>query len=510
VPCREIFDPPLRFCEQTFGLLHTTNLHIFMRPYIVLALLCVAFATATAQEFAAPPGGLIYSDSTMRQLRHITDSLHLRYRVCDPNPRYHACWQATGHSIQMEPLSKKALADLKRGMGIGEFMKKYPKATVDTQVLAVAIYNHGDKRYDFYTYPTDNKYLSLDSSSKRFELPKAGHLSVRMDRYGRKAPDLKAFIFTSAWKSQEIPLRWAKALQYGECMVDTNTTVYLSDRTDTYLDDLGEEEAEKTATPANDRLKKMMVYADQPTYESNDTAFHLKVQAWQAARMRYFRDTLSKRADFVSTIQEAFDESMRLKRPSSPLEEMPDAYLTPRQRLDILRLRRVWGTCSHDDSPRLHALNIAISAANAGTWEVFLRAHLDIMNDRFPRMTDGSYAWGRRGTYINELEALDLDLGSLLPGILFRADGLAINHYYGSPGRIGRAVATSTQKDALEAVLAAAAADPALDDFNRLLVYYTLRNFLAWKSEQEDGPKINGGDEVRYKRLLPTYLAERL
>ena len=49
-----------------------------------------------------------------------------------------------------------------------------------------------------------------------------------------------------------------------------------------------------------------------------------------------------------------------------------------------------------DNSPRIHALNIAKLSAETINWEVFLRAHLDIMKDKFERMSDGSYAFGGR------------------------------------------------------------------------------------------------------------------
>ena len=74
--------------------------------------------------------------------------------------------------------------------------------------------------------------------------------------------------------------------------------------------------------------------------------------------------------------------------------------------LEKMRKTRVVGTCSMDSRPREHAINIAMLSAETTHWEVFLRAHLDIMNDRFERVSDGSYAWAGRKTYIKELEEL--------------------------------------------------------------------------------------------------------
>jgi len=43
-----------------------------------------------------------------------------------------------------------------------------------------------------------------------------------------------------------------------------------------------------------------------------------------------------------------------------------------------------------DESPRTHARAIALLAAETNNWDILLRAHIDIMNDRFERRSDGS------------------------------------------------------------------------------------------------------------------------
>jgi hypothetical protein len=90
--------------------------------------------------------------------------------------------------------------------------------------------------------------------------------------------------------------------------------------------------------------------------------------------------------------------------------------------LDEMRSTRVIGRCSQDDSPREHAVNIALLSAETNNWEVFIKAHLDILNDSFDRMSDGSYAWNRRKTYIREIEDLNIDVEDLILGISLRIE----------------------------------------------------------------------------------------
>ena len=96
-------------------------------------------------------------------------------------------------------------------------------------------------------------------------------------------------------------------------------------------------------------------------------------------------------------------QKMSLKKKKSLLDEMRKIYVV--------------GFCSMDSRPRDHAVNIALLSAETTNWEVFLRAHLDIMNDRFDRMTDGNYAWKQRQTYIGELEELNINVADLIFGI---------------------------------------------------------------------------------------------
>lgn len=101
--------------------------------------------------------------------------------------------------------------------------------------------------------------------------------------------------------------------------------------------------------------------------------------------------------------------SLPVNKIRSPVdfEEYVSCYKSPKVALELKRSRIVVGGCSQDMSPRVHAMNIALLSAETINWEIFLRSHLDIMNDNFERMSDGSYAWAGRKTYIKELEVLD-------------------------------------------------------------------------------------------------------
>lgn len=156
-----------------------------------------------------------------------------------------------------------------------------------------------------------------------------------------------------------------------------------------------------------------------------------------------------------------------------------------------------------DNSPRIHALNIAKLSAETTNWEIFLRSHLDIMNDRFERVSDGSYAWGRRKTYIRELEVLDINVHDLLLGITLRIDNPSMNHYFGSIPRIGRALSETIKSDEAELKMLQLISDQSVDTYNRVLVYYL---FLNYNHTIEDKTK-QALNEEKLKKAVETFPA---
>ena len=144
------------------------------------------------------------------------------------------------------------------------------------------------------------------------------------------------------------------------------------------------------------------------------------------------------------------------------------------------------GSCSQDLAPREHARSIAVLAAETHSWDIFLSAHLDIMNDRFERMTDGSYAYSSRKTYLKELEELNLNVVDLMLGLILRAQNTAPNHYYGSVWRLGWALTESKERNAFEARVQEMMKDPQLDEFNRGLLFMLYTSYLYRLEEVKD------------------------
>ena len=131
------------------------------------------------------------------------------------------------------------------------------------------------------------------------------------------------------------------------------------------------------------------------------------------------------------------------------------------------------------------------------------------MNDRFSRVSDGSYAYAGRNTYIRELEELGIDVASLIFGIAFRIDNPSGNHYFGDITRLGRALSESADRADIERKMLAMAVDDSLDLNNRLGMYYLFVNY-AYSLKNEDEKKAALAKVRLVAATFPDFLSKEM
>lgn len=258
-------------------------------------------------------------------------------------------------------------------------------------------------------------------------------------------------------------------------MIDTSSTIFAPDTKFTRFYDPEKKQQTSLKEIKNYIQRKMNkpLDASDLTYEEDSFAI---------ARLTddvVFRNILSK------TLKTCINNKEQIYH----LELLADAFGFYQEALTMKRCYKVMGQCSMDDSPRQHARQIAILAAQSHSWDIFLRAHLDIMNDRFERASDGSYAYGSRQTYLKELEELNLNIVDLVIGLSLRASNMAPNHYRGSIARLGRALSESKYKGEFEKKSTALIVDPATDEFNRGLIFMLYVSYSYYLDKEEGKQK---------------------
>lgn len=387
-------------------------------------------------EFKVYPNGLIYSEQTMGKLSHIVDSLNLKFKTCNFNTVFYSKSQAIGHLVKVDKGSiKEAKKDIENQISFDDFLKKYPKTTVERNVLIIkSKYKNYKKQniVEFEHFDLKSDY-GFSIESEDVSLYQKDFSNKWLFEYNKKTSytdeSLSAFYFPNNFSSVPIPQKYSQMIGYSDCLIDTTTTKF------------------------KDKLK---------------------------------------------------DGWVELPKNWTSLSEKEKAKL-----LDEMRSIRVIGDCSQDSRPREHAIHIALLSAETYNWEVFLKSHLDIMNDRFERMSDGSYAWGQRNTYIKELEELNINVPDLILGISFRIENPASNHYFGSIGRVGRALSETKNRIEIEQYMLSIVSDNELDIYNRLLFYFLFRNYNHYIKD-ETVKKENNNKLAIATKTLPDFISERL
>ncbi len=439
---------------------------------------------AAAQEFEEFENGLMYDESTMARLEYIVDSLNLMFKQCDPNSSYRSLPQAECHYIRIEGRdARRARSDIENGIQFEELLDKYHNTSVQLNLPIVV--NH----YDTYRGESSRKFSSMPFESPYFhEIVEEGRrYSFDFNSSNRwifdyHAPNqyitesLRAFFVVSDFTISPVPRDYAAMIQYVDCMVDTNTTTYLEDPANGY------------SVEAEVEIERLREFTDRlltRTATTRNSRDALSTWDMGPKRMERIRAIVTSEPDFKQEIIDVVETALKHGRSSELLELLAEEFHSAEAALELKRSRKVWGQCSMDESPRIHARQIALLSAETARWDVFLRAHLNIMNDRFARMSDGSYAWGRRETYIRELEELNINVPQLILGMVLRIDNPGNNHYFGDIQRLGRALAETKYREEFETHMSRMICDPELDTFNRMLIFYLYKTYADHLNDED-------------------------
>jgi hypothetical protein len=474
-----------------------------MNKYILLLLTSFQLACTHGQgsEFQTFQNGLIYNEATMHRLGAIVDSLHVKFRSCDLAHPYHSFPQGFAYFVSVD--SKEAQSQIKQGITLEAYRKKYKNAISEKVWIMKYMYTDDEERiikYSALPYGRDNQsYITVDYSNVNNVA--SGWV---LEGSGKKA------IFIEKLQHYTLPHEYARLVQYVDCMVDTSAQIFIEGS----VRDREREEGPKT----REYVKWALDFPNRPTYPDRNALseeeysraadrFWDDQAEWDSLRILDLDKRMQQDTNGQRLLNDATEEVMTSGASSEDIEFYVGRYGSKSTALQLKRSRRVVGRCSRDSSPRRHAMNICQLAAETASWDIFLRSHLDIMNDRFVRASDGSYALAGRKTYLKELELLDIDAIDLLVGTSLRVENVSDNHYWGSIGRVGRALADAGDKDQLEQRLLTMIGNGNLDPYNRLLTAYLLHDY-AYNLDDETRKKQCMQKLEDSIRELPAYIAE--
>lgn len=491
-----------------------------MKKMFIIFFFTVINAISKGQEFPVFENGLIYSKHTMGKLKSIVDSLNLRFKKCDLTRKYYSVKQGTGRYILIEGTqAKKAINDIIRGITLPTFLLKYIPTKSDSSLLICEFRYKNNEAEDEVLIRGETVDINQDFEIKYQENEKteySGRKNNWVFSYSKSTKyekeSIEILYLTTSLLEKPIPFDYAKMILYSDCLIDTSETVFLETAKNEDWYYVREKSQNITEFPS---YIAFINYVEKNTkdiltmYRTN-TSSEMNWYYKDSIKRLYIKDTLAHKQKFQLLLKEAVAEVIENNIPTdNDFEYYTSEYYSKKDALTMKRNRIVVGQCSQDNRPRIHAMNIAVLSAESISWEVFLRAHLDIMNDRFDRLSDGSYAWGERHTYIREIEELNIDMQELILGISLRISNPSENHYYGSIGRLGRALSETKNKQTLEETILKMIQDEKLDDYNRLLMHYLFLNYTYYLPKKQDR-ELNLQKLELADRSLPIYLRSKI
>ncbi|HMV10862.1 MAG TPA: hypothetical protein PK325_13775 [Cyclobacteriaceae bacterium] len=442
---------------------------------LIYLLLLTSSAYAQRTEFTVHENGLIYNPETMNRLGSIVDSLNIRFRSCDLSHPYYSFPQ--GPATWVEVPGKQARKLIESGVTLAKFTEVYPKAVKREHVWVTKSYfkNYRDEELIQYSALPEgyNSEPEINLKRKRSNDKTSGWI---LNEEGTEA------FWLDSLRSTRLPLAYARLVQYVDCMIDTNASIYFpkaegkvygriaADSKAAAFVKLAEAYPGKPAFPRDDENGKT-------NFDSLYVLYADAFNNWDSLRMTALDEKMKTSSYHQRMFADAVEESLEENNSDGVFESYVVRYGSKEDALRLMRGRKVIGGCSQDMSPRYHAMNICQLAAQTAQWDIFLRSHLDIMNDRFRRMSDGSYAQAGRKTYLKELEELHIPAVDLLLGTTLRVSNVNENHYWGAINRTGRSLADANDKDELENCMITMMQDNNLDLYNRLLIAFLCDNY---------------------------------
>lgn len=422
-----------------------------MKIYLSLILSLLFFGACGQTN---PLQHTLYPEEIMLKLKK---EIGLKNKKFNPEKRgglYRARPQGNAVYVKIEGVNAAKVNELiAKNSSLPELKRLYPDLKVTPDVFFIkGRREEGTKKVVFQTIriADDGHTEILSPNATDYDQDLSGKWVADYYKGPRPEADvLLALLIREEFKRSELPEKARLAIEYTDYMIDTNTYIYKSDK-----------------------ITRARFYNLKPSRIDTlirkakaDGIYPVKEKERSIAQKRDLEEFLTKTTEVI--LKEGpwgFEMDQ--------FENHVELYLSKEKALELKRRRRVMGSCSMDNGPIIHATNIARLAGETCCMEIFLRSHLDILNDNFERMIDASYAQPGRKTYGKELEALGVDFRYLVPGILLRADHFAVNHYYGELNRTGRAMAELDSKAAVYRTIETLIADRKLDLYNRLCLVF--------------------------------------
>ncbi|WP_375563331.1 hypothetical protein ACE193_12540 [Bernardetia sp. OM2101] len=350
-------------------------LFVFLLFFYTTSSFSQGFEDEPNSEFGNSKEELIYSDQTISQLKYIVDSLNLKYAICDLNKTYLSNYQAKANFVTVERGNfEKMKQDMDSNISYSDFIKKYAakegllvkysyKDYQDNDRIKFATMGLGEERTNSIVFEEELENYEGENLKNRKWIYK--HYS-KTD-YDKES--ISAFYIVNTNGAVPLKEKYAKMIQYADCMVDTTEQIFY---------DKAYESGVRYNNTGNSKVEEFLEYiakeTNEPKYEDYEDYkdFYKMDSIWSSLLVENIKKLRSKDSKFDNLLTEAVEEAKKEGGSNEDFEYYVGKYHSKAAELELKRGRRVIGGCSQDLSPRYHALSIAKLSAETVKWDIFL------------------------------------------------------------------------------------------------------------------------------------------
>ena len=193
-----------------------------------LLLVIASFQVSAQKEFTTYDNGLIYSEHTMGKLKHIVDSLNLKYKVCDINRVFQSKCQTMGHFVELDTLDiQQAKTDLKNNISFEDFVAKYPHAKIKENILIVKFQYTNYQKKEIVEFSEINVNTGSGFEIQRDNKKGFGDKNSWLFEYDQKTSyskeRIRGFFFPEEFKTSALGATYNKKLVYAHCLIHPTT-----------------------------------------------------------------------------------------------------------------------------------------------------------------------------------------------------------------------------------------------------------------------------------------------
>ncbi|MCB1053384.1 MAG: hypothetical protein KDC71_22470 [Acidobacteria bacterium] len=354
-----------------------------------------------------------------------------------------------------------------------KLQKVWPKKSATLRAKALKPWNEGTSPQVLAKWPLDSGKIYLIDFLEG-SLGEWQNMVCLGDQWYALETDRRLYVahLISEFQYKPMALEYAQSLHLTDCLIDRHAPLFMTENErQTYCSQANEEAIkawniiQEFPIPAELEWKDSDADRDSEEYRAVMQQNHKNEEIYTEKRNLYIKTQLQD-ANNVRIFKQALAQTVCMGSPDFGMAEDALNQGFAKEALAILSSNQRVGQCSQDRSPRYQMQKIANLAALNGDWSRFIQSHLNLMSDRFPRQTDGSYAWAGRLTYGSELEALGLPMEQFLMGLALDVPMAA--HYHMPIGRLSRTLDEMAYWPVLMNDLMQALEDSNLDPWNRM------------------------------------------